>query len=417
MSRFATTLDRCASEPFRLFFPLGLLASVIGALLWPAYYAGWISDYPHEAHARWMVFGFGGCFVIGFIGTAGPRLLGADPWCRFELLLHGAMAIAVMACLSFNQIPSADLLTGLWMLGVLKSQLFRLFVGRQDVPPPGMPLALLGIACASVAGIALSMDPILSYSLPVRSFWRLLYFQAFLWLPILGVAPYLLPRFLGRKSLHAFDDSLTLPSGWLRPFLESLAAGLLLIASFVIEVWISPRGGMIMRAVLVSLYLARAVPGLVSWSKVNGLGRGIRWVAPCSAAGWLLGAWFLPFRAGMLHMMFISGAGLLMISVATRVTLGHNSRHDRLASPMKWFNIVWASIVFTAATRLTSDFIPRLRVTHFIYAAGLWVIVLAFWAWKLRRERSLPIFEEGVSGKSCPRRQRAALRSEAEKSA
>ncbi len=34
-------LDRCATEPFRVFFPLGVIASAIGVLLWPAYFQGW----------------------------------------------------------------------------------------------------------------------------------------------------------------------------------------------------------------------------------------------------------------------------------------------------------------------------------------------------------------------------------------
>ncbi|MEP4076687.1 NnrS family protein [Haloferula sp.] len=399
-------LDRIAAEPYRLFFPLGILASIIGVLLWPAYFAGWITPYPLEAHARWMVIGFGGCFITGFLGTAGPRLLGSDPWCRFEIILHALVALIVMISLAFNKIASADLFTGFWLLGVLKSLLFRVFVGRKDVPPPGLPLAMLGITGAFLAGFALSMESFLSYSMPVRSFWRLLYFQGFLWLPILGVAPYLLPRFFGHRSPHAFPDSSSIPKGWVRPFIESLVAGLLLIASFVLEAWRPGPSGMILRCLVVTVHLTRSVPGLVSWSKVNGLGLALRWILPSAIGGWLLAIWFPPLRIGMLHLMFIGSTGLLMLAVATRVILGHNNRHDRLATPMKWFHWVSGMIILTAATRLTSDFVMNVRVTHFIYAAILWVIVLAFWSWKLRRELRQPVFEDGVIKTNCPRRKR-----------
>ena len=157
MNKATTTIDRIAAEPFRLFFPLGILASAIGVLLWPAYFAGWTTAYPLEAHARWMVIGFGGCFITGFLGTAGPRLLGSDPWCRFEIILHTVVALIVMTSLTFNKIATADLFTGFWLLGILKSLLFRVFVGRKDVPPPGLPLAVLGITGAFVAGFSLSI--------------------------------------------------------------------------------------------------------------------------------------------------------------------------------------------------------------------------------------------------------------------
>lgn len=398
--------DRLAAEPFRVFFPLGLLASAVGVLLWPAFFHGWIPYHPLEAHARWMILGFGASFITGFLGTAGPRLLGSPPWSRFELWFHVTMAIAVMACLAFNRIAPADLLAGLWLLGVLKSLLFRVFVGRRDVPPPGLPLAILGLAGASLSGITLGLSGHLDLSSATLQFWRLLYFQGLLWLPILGVAPYLLPRFFGRKSLHSFDESLTIPTGWTRPFLESTAAGLLLIGSFAVEAWVGGRAGMFLRAAVVGIHLVRWVPGLVSWSKVNGLGLALRWVLPCAAGGWLLAGWFLPLRIGTLHLMFIGGAGLLMLVAATRIVLGHNERHDRLASPLRWFHAVWGLLLFTAATRLTSDFVPNVRITHFAYAAILWILVLAFWSWMLRRELRAPEFGESFVGRGCPRRRR-----------
>ncbi len=62
------------SEPYRLLFPAGILASVIGVSLWPLLYAGWLAYYSGEAHARLMIQGFVGAFAIGFLSTApSPR--------------------------------------------------------------------------------------------------------------------------------------------------------------------------------------------------------------------------------------------------------------------------------------------------------------------------------------------------------
>jgi uncharacterized protein involved in response to NO len=405
MNPITRQLTRLAEEPFRLFFPLGFLASAIGVLLWPAVFRAWIDYYPLEAHARWMVLGFGGSLVVGFLGTAGPRLLGTRPFFRWEFLVHLALALAMMTALWRNRIALADGLTGIWLLGVLASLLGRLLFARRDVPPPGLPLAVLGLGGAATAGLVFGLG--IPTTSPVHQFLRLLYFQGFLWLPILGVAPFLLPRFFGKLSPHSFDESLSIPAGWMRPFLESLAAGLLLLASFALEAWGHGRAGHVLRAGVVTLHLARSVPGLVAWGKVNGLGLALRWVVPCAAGGWLLAVAFPHLRVGVLHLMFIGAAGLLMLAAATRVILGHNERHDRLASPLRWFHALWAMVLFTAATRLTSEFIPAVRISHFIYAALMWVVVVAFWSWKLRRERRAPIYEEGVIQSRCPRKRKS----------
>lgn len=59
-------------------------------------------------------------------------------------------------------------------------------------------------------------------------------------------------------------------------------------------------------------------------------------------------------------------------------------------------------------TRLTPDFIPKVRISHYLYAALLWVAILAFWHWKTRRELRLPIYEEGKIKSRCPRRRKQA---------
>ncbi|HET6406863.1 MAG TPA: NnrS family protein, partial [Chthoniobacteraceae bacterium] len=75
----------CCEEPFRVFFPLGLAYGLVGLILWPLFIWGVILQYPGLMHARVMVEGFMGAFIIGFLGTAGPRLLGANPFNGAEL--------------------------------------------------------------------------------------------------------------------------------------------------------------------------------------------------------------------------------------------------------------------------------------------------------------------------------------------
>src|SRR5688500_12363253 len=39
-------------EPFRIFFPAGVLAGIVGVALWPLHFSGWVSNYPGQAHVR-----------------------------------------------------------------------------------------------------------------------------------------------------------------------------------------------------------------------------------------------------------------------------------------------------------------------------------------------------------------------------
>ncbi|GAA5481816.1 NnrS family protein [Haloferula sargassicola] len=383
-------LARLANEPHRVFFPLGILASILGVALWPLHFGGILAAWPLEAHARLMVVGFGGCFIVGFLGTAGPRLLGSFPWTTPEVVAHATTSGAIITLLMLGQVPAADTVTGFWLAGVLASLGVRFVFGRKDVPPPGFPIAVLGVVGACIGSFALAIHSVVHLSPLWHSFWRLMLFQGFLWLPILGVAPYLLPRFFGKSSPHSLDESRSIPRGWWRPFFISVIAGLLMIYSFEVEARGLLRPGMWLRAAVVGVSIAFSVPGWLGWGGVNAVGRGLRWVVPCALAGWIAAGWFVPLRIGLLHGMFIGATGLIMIGVATRVVLGHGGRHDRLQSPMKWFHAVWALLLLVAATRITPEFVPKIRISHYIYAASFWTITMLFWAWRLRLEFAKP---------------------------
>ncbi|YCM45959.1 NnrS family protein [Verrucomicrobiaceae bacterium 227] len=402
-------LDRYCAEPFRVFFPLGILASIIGVLLWPASYAGWLPTYPLEAHARWLALGFGGSMIAGFLGTAGPRLLDSAPWSRFEFILHLTMALVMMACLAAMEIAKADFMACFWLLGILGSMLWRVLLDRQDTPPPGLPLVFLGLLLTAISTFALALSPLLNYRFEWNQFWRLLAFQGLFWFPITGVAPYLLPRFFGKKSRHSFDEDSGIPPAWRLQFLFASSAGLLLLASFIVEAHFNAKAGLILRTVTVVGYLGAFVPGLISCRKVNALALAVRWILPMSAAAWLAIIIWPHFRIGLSHLMFIGGAGALILAVATRVILGHNDRHDRLAAPMKWYHLIWSGLLFTAATRLSADFIPKVRQSHLIYAAALWVLLVLFWAWKVRRELKTPQEDPDRPRKRCPKRPKTGI--------
>src|ERR1041384_380285 len=64
-------------DPYRIFFPLGGVAAILGTVLWIAFGFGWIGYYPGISHADLMTGGFLFAFVMGFLMTAIPQFTGA----------------------------------------------------------------------------------------------------------------------------------------------------------------------------------------------------------------------------------------------------------------------------------------------------------------------------------------------------
>jgi uncharacterized protein involved in response to NO len=365
-------------EPFRVFFPLGLLAGIAGVLLWPLFYAGKLTYQPNLAHARVMVEGLFGAFVLGFLGTAFPRLVGARPLRWWELAPQlAAWAAAVVAHLA-NLLRAGDawfaVAIGWWFAVMLPR-----FLGRRDSPPPGFPLALLGIGGGAVAaGIMAWCEP--GALLPFwHRFLQLMLYQGFPLLPMLGIAPFLLPRFFGRSSDHLFPDSRELPDGWLAKAANSLATGIVVLASFALEagglVWLAHA--LRLMAVWVAFQVSTPVfrSSLLKASLVTALRIAV--VSIC--AGYLANLFHPTARVGNLHLTLVSGFALFTLAVGTRVILGHGGRHDLLAGKLVFIRWTAGLALLASTTRMSADYLPEILVSHHKYAAWTWVVVSLVW--------------------------------------
>jgi uncharacterized protein involved in response to NO len=394
--------SRWVSEPYRLFFPLGILAAVAGVMMWPLLYAGKLGFYPAESHSRVMIEGFMGAFVIGFLVTAFPRLTGNTPWSTGELAGMLLLWLGGVASALTGHVAAGDLIFAAMLLLLLAGMIGRWVGGNRDTPPPGFVMALAGIAGGAVASASLAWDQGRWMSVAGYQHAKLWLNQGFLLLPLLGIAPYLLPRFFGRESTHSFDDSPRPPQGWWVRAVASLGCAMTIATGFAMEAWGKPLPGHLLRAVVILGWFLwetpvfrrgklRSTPGNVARVAVVGL------VAGTAAAG----LW--PYsRVGSLHLFFAAGLGLAVLAVATRVVLGHAGRHDLLAGRILWLRVAAGLLVLAAATRMTSDFVPTVRVSHHIYAAWLWTA--GGIVWLLAIGRYLGRSEES------PRQPKACLR-------
>ncbi len=371
------TLAWLAAEPFRVFFPWAALLGVAGVTLWPVFFAGWLQFQPALMHSRLMILGFGGGTVIGFLGTAAPRMLGTHALRPVELclllLLHAA-AIGAFTRLHDELGCSLFAATLILLLLLIGGRLHR----RTDLPPPAFALVVMGLACGICGTIMSSLNLDFQSAFNFR-FTRLLTNEAFLLLPVLGVSGFLVPRILGLRSRQSFPDGPLPAPGWWPLLAESLLAGALIISTFALEAWGEARLGPAIRFCVIMGWWSRDAPGLwrakavgtQAWMLKMGLG--------FIAAAPLILACDPAHLIAMEHVLFITGFGLAILGVASRVIYGHSGSlpETKLVSkPFRW--IVWL-VVLAMSTRVSADYSMTIQNSHYIYAALTWVIIVAIW--------------------------------------
>lgn len=366
MSESSNRLPAWSSEPFRAFFPLGIVASMVGALVWPLFYAGWWHAVPQLLHPRMMIFGFGAAFVGGFLGTAWPRFVEAEPMKRPELgLLLLSWTTAQMGYLA-EQWRFGDAAFAVHATLLLAFLIHRTCSGG-DRPNAAMLMAGGGVAL----GLTVSVTWTFAYfdlAPWAHSLTRLLAYQGMLLLPLLGVGTFMFPRF--------FSDPKPAPTAGLG---LALTAPLILV-SFVIEAvgWV--RCGSLIRFAAIVLWAIIATPTMWHGSSPSTRAWALRLALGTIALSFLSrGIWPGPAYA-IEHLLFLGGFALAMLLVADRVTLGHSDAlppADEQSKRWRW--LVWL-LVIAASTRVSADLKASLLVSHHIYAALMWVGVAAAWA-------------------------------------
>jgi hypothetical protein len=284
--------------------------------------------------------------------------------------------------------------------------LVRWLGGRRDIPPPGFVLAVAGVAGAALAAGCLAWNHGFWMGAAGMQWMKLLLYQGFPLLPLLGIGPYLLPRFFGMASGHSFEESATPPPGWWPRFWAAVGCGLLVYGSFALEVGGMLAAGHGLRAGVIVGWFALETPVFRRGKVSSTPGNAVRWAVGGLFAGCVGSALWPAARMGTMHLFFAAGIALVTMAVGTRVVLGHAGRHDLLVGKIVWLRWAAGLLVLAAATRVTSDFIPAVRISHHIYAAWSWALGGVIWLAAL--SRMFLRDEDEVRPKSrCPRRKPA----------
>lgn len=353
--------------------------------LWPLFYAHVIGFYPGILHARLMIQAFGGAFVTGFLGTAGPRMAGAPKLTPLELgwlvACHAAGAFAHLG----HRMIWGDLCFVVLMMSLLVMLGARLAMFRKEPPPPQLLLALTGVLCGAVGAFLLASDWALQSAARYR-LAQLLQYQGLLLPPVLGIGSFVFPRMIGKE----FGEPRSAAEARLMAVRAALASALI-VASFFLEAWGRPEVGLVVRAVVAVCYLWVEI----RWRRSPGdaprgsLTAGLYWALALGLAGFVLSATRYEQHISIEHLLYIGGFGLMMLVVGSRVLFGHSGDLEGFFKRGHRVRFFVFLAVLAATTRAVPAWVPSTTKSHHIYAALTWAMVAIGWlVWHGRRFRA-----------------------------
>jgi uncharacterized protein involved in response to NO len=375
------------AEPFRIFFPLGLFLGGIGVALWPLYVWHAIEFYPAQAHVRLMIEGLMGSFIIGFLGTAGPRLLDAPPLGRLEVSTLFALQLASSTLhLARNQTAGdiVFLVLLLFFVGTMATRARN----AHDLPPPNFVLVAFGFLNA-IAGIFLiTTARSMANGLFANQLSTLMLNEGFVLFPILGVGAFFFPKLLGGAKPEPSDLRIV-TALWVKRAVIALLTAVVIWSSFVLEAlgWI--RTAALVRGLTTLTYFITQGHLLEKPSGPPFLAQCFRLGALLLVAGLFLPVALPTYRLANLHLTFIGGFSIILFTVSTRVIIGHAGQSHLFRKRLRFLITALALLIIAMVARVGADFVPPARNAHLVYAALIWLLAAIVWAVALGPKLSL----------------------------
>jgi uncharacterized protein involved in response to NO len=374
-----------STDPYRVFFPLGILLGVMGVAIWPLYYYGVTAGYSGRAHAFVQTDGFLYSFVIGFLLTAVPRFTGTEAPSR--MVQYALAAIVAISAIAFEFQLFVIGQTGFLIAHItLIALAARRYAHRQQDPPETFSLVGLGLMSGMMGAL---INAGMAWNL-VGPFWdplgKRLLTEGMVLLLVLGVGGFLGPRLLGFAQLPQFTTTgLSIPASSSRRILLYKVAGVCVWGGLSAEYGFGLFFVAFVRALVATIVIMSTIR---PW-KLPSVRTTLAWCV--WSAHWfvILAVWLVAiaprYLIDLLHILFIGGFSLLILAIGTRVTLshgGHALAQERGSWPLR---IGLATGLIAMLARVGAPFAAFTYFAHLAWAAVLWIGGMLFWGFYLVR--------------------------------
>lgn len=348
------------ANPYRLFFMLGTFGLFVGLSVWLI--SGFNEQlYFGRMHAHYMMGIFLLSFVIGFLMTAIPRMSSGRPASGKELMLQFLPMLSAAFWGVLENDESYFFLSLIISLLVLFRFCLIRIIKCPNIFPDVFPMVMIGL----LSGLS---GAVLSYLGYTDIGGRLFYLNFVLCLCV-GIGAKLIPALLRLGVCGSPRKE------------EFWVIGTLLTAACFVEIYLSGNVGSFSRAALVTLVFFRHWKGHVFRGPNSSVGWGLR-IASVSMMLGTIGLWIFPeYHLESVHLLYVSGFGLLTLMVASRVILAHGN-HDLQLEFKNWYvKLPVAMIVLAAATRVSAAFVDGGYERHLTYAAFTFLVGLGLWCY------------------------------------
>lgn len=379
------TIKKLSDDPFRFFFPLGVILSLVAVLFWPIkiFNLGF-SETSTKLHGWLQLYGFLFAFVLGFLTTALPRLTQTDNLKPRELMQLIALYLATLGFLFAANFFAAHLCFLATILSLL-SVLFPRFLKRKRNPPASfvfIPFAFF----SAITGALLTISFLDGKSVLPAEFADLglvLLVQGFILFLIIGVGGFLVKSILGWGGFTPAleTEKIKVPIAKLSDITLHAVVATGILTSFFVETLVHFKIGYLLRALFVSVELLwqlqihkNPVSGKLSAST-------LRLSMILLASGfWSMVFFPREYALGYLHLCLAGGFAITTFAVATRVILSHCGYSELLNGKYRPFTVAVSIMFFALATRFYAEFVPNEYYTHLAYAGSLWAIGVLVWS-------------------------------------
>jgi len=367
--------QRWRSEPFRLFFPLGVLLAWVGIGHWLLYSLGVTQTYSCQLHGLVQMQGFMMAFAVGFLLTAIPRRTQTGPPAAAEMTLLAAALIATTAAAVAERWVAAETAYLVVFGAVLRFALQRLRAAAgARRPPAAFVLVPFAIFHGVVGGLLVLAATLPGVPGTLMALGRLLVEQGVFLCLVVGVGALVLPLMAGAPP----PPDLGATPAEKRKAIVYAGGGIAIAVSLVLE-WVGyERLGPILRAGVVA---AGVGIGGGAWQRPGKPGAHRRlvwlgvWLVP---TGLVVAAVWPSYRVAALHILFIGGFSLMAFGVATHVALSHLGLDALATGRPGAVVILGVCFLLALAARLAAD-MSNTYFDHLGWAAAVWIGGSAVW--------------------------------------